>query len=170
MRPRRTVMALGAAVVTGIAVLPIAHGQAQDWALNGRYLATSNGDWAMFNDVYRDIPSVRSTWTITMTCSQIIVCSGQVTSDAGWSADIVTTNSEYVVTRELPDWQRCADGTGRTVTGHQRYRFFPVSAAGFLSPGSQVFAGFDKTSGESGGCSLNEKAEVEMPFRLEKLD
>lgn len=165
---RAVAAATVAALALAIVVAPGA--QADDWALNGRYLATSNGDWAMFNDVYRDIPSVRSTWTITMTCSNRLVCAGQVSSDAGWSADIVTTNTEYVVTRELLDWQRCADGTGRTVTGHQRYRFFPVDERGFLAPGSRVFAGFDKTSGQSGGCSLSMTAEVELPFRLEELD
>ena len=39
---------------------------------------------------------------------------------------------------------------------------------GFLHPGSRMFAGFDKTSGESGGCSLNDKLEIDMPFRLEQ--
>ena len=27
---------------------------ARDWALNGTFLATSNGDWATTNDVYRN--------------------------------------------------------------------------------------------------------------------
>jgi hypothetical protein len=93
-----------------------------------------------------------------------------VTSDAGWSADIITTNGEYIVKRELPNWEPCADGSGRTVTGHQRYRFFPVDESGFLKAGSPVFAGFDKTSGETGACSLNQKLEIEMPFRLQRLD
>ncbi|OBF95587.1 hypothetical protein A5790_07765 [Mycobacterium sp. 852002-51152_SCH6134967] len=161
-------VAAAVAAVTVVALAPPAH--AADAALNGRYLATSNGDFAMTNDVYRDLPSVRSTWTIAMTCIDDVNCSGTVDSDAGWSADIVITNSEYIVKRELPDWQRCADGTGRTVTGHQSYRFFPVGDEGFLLPGSRVFAGFDKTSGESGACSLNEMTEIEMPFRLDKLD
>lgn len=144
--------------------------QADDWALNGRFLATSNGQWATTNDVYRDEAVIRSTWTIAMGCSHTIICAGSVTSDAGWSADIITTNSEYIVKRDLPEWEPCADGSGRMVTGHQRYRFFPVADTGFLEPGSRIFAGFDKTSGESGACSLNEKLEIEMPFRLEKLD
>lgn len=159
--------ALSALLALGVAA-PAAH--ADDMALNGRFLATSNGEWAATNDVYHDEATVRSTWTIAMTCRNVLECDGTVTSDAGWSAEIVTTNGEYVVKRDLPNWETCADGSGRTVTGHQRYRFFPVDQAGFLLPGSRVFAGFDKTSGESGGCSLNEKLEIEMPFRLEKLD
>lgn len=156
------------AVTLGTALASPAH--AADWALNGRYVATSNGDWATTNDVYRDLPSVRSIWTITMTCSNVLTCAGTVVSDAGWSADIAVKSTDYYVLRDLPDWQKCADGTGRTVTGHQRYRFYPVGPDGNILPGSTVFAGTDKTSGESGGCSLNEKTQIDMPFRLEKLD
>ena len=65
---------------------------------------------------------------------------------------------EYVVKRELPNWEPCADGSGRTVTGHQLYRFFPVGDGGSVLPGSRVFGGFDQTKGESGGCSLNDTA------------
>jgi hypothetical protein len=168
MRCRSYAAALSAVTALGIACAPTA--AASDWALNGRYLATSNGDWAMTNDVYRDEATVRSVWTITMTCTQTIICNGTVTSDLGWSADIVTTNGEYIVERELPNWEPCADGSGRSVTGHQRYRFFPVRDDGYMLPGSPLFAGFDKTSGESGGCSLNDKLEIDLPFRLEKLD
>jgi hypothetical protein len=161
-------VALSATLTIGVGVAPPAH--AGDSALNGTFLATSNGDWARTNDVYRDEATVRSTWTIAMTCSNDVTCAGRVASDAGWSADITTTNGEYDVQRELPNWEPCADGSGRTVTGHQRYRFFPVDAAGFLNPGSRTFAGFDKTLGESGGCSLNDKLEINLPFRLEKVD
>jgi len=164
---RRGAAALGAIIVLGIAVAPSA--SADDNALNGRFLATSNGDFATTNDVYRDIPSVRSVWTIAMTCVNVVTCSGTVDSDIGWSAEIITTNGEYVVKRELPKWQPCADGTGRTVTGHQRYRFWPVGIDGAVLPGSQVFGGFDTTVGESGGCSLNDKTEIQMPLRLERL-
>lgn len=169
MRTAGAALAVTAIVAVAMAaVAPRAH--AADAALNGRYLATSNGDFATTNDVRRPLPSVRSTWTIAMSCTDEVNCSGTVSSDAGWSAGIVITNGEYIVKRNLPDWQRCADGTGRTVTGRQRYHFFPVDESGFLMPGSRVFAGFDKTSGESGACSLNEMSEIEMPFRLEKLD
>ncbi|MGV0713880.1 hypothetical protein ABQE93_00615 [Mycolicibacterium sp. XJ662] len=168
MRIGTTVTALAAVVAAGVVVAPQAH--ADDWALNGTYLATSNGDWATTNEVRRNQATVRSVWTIAMTCTNVVTCSGTVSSDAGWSAEIGVTNGEYIVKRELPDWQRCADGSGQTVTGHQSYRFFPVAPDGFLLPGSRVFAGFDKTTGESGACRLNDKVEIDMPFRLEKLD
>src|SRR6476620_7913135 len=163
---KRILVVCAAAAFVGLTPVPEAH--AADAALNGRFLATSNGDWATTNDVYRHEGSVRTTWTISMTCTNVVTCAGRVTSDAGWSADIVTTNGEYIVARELPNWEPCADG--RSVTGHQRYRFFPVDENGYMRPGSPVFAGFDKTSGESGACSLNEMLEIDMPFRLERLD
>ena len=103
-----------------------------------------------------------------MTCTDVVTCAGRVTSDAGWTADIATSNTEYVVTREHPNWEPCTDG--RRVTGHQRYQFYPVDEAGFLYRGSRTFAGFDKTVGESGDCSLNDKLEIDMPFRLDKVN
>jgi hypothetical protein len=168
MRVRLLVGSAGAALALGL--VPSGHAYAADWALNGRYLATSNGDWATTNEVYRDEATVRSVWTISMTCSNVVTCEGTVVSDAGWSAAIAVRSSDYYVVRDLPDWQRCADGTGRTVTGHQRYRFYPAGPDGNIVPGSNVLAGTDKTSGESGACSLNQKVQIEMPFRLEKLD
>jgi hypothetical protein len=168
MRARGAIGVLGAITALGVATAPSA--LAEDWGLNGRFRATSNGDWATTNDVYHDEASKQNIWTVTMTCSNQVTCIGTVVSDAGWSADIKTTNGEYVINRDLPSWEPCADGSGRTVAGHQRYRFFPVASNGFILPGSDVFAGFDQTAGESGGCSLNEKLEIVLPFRLEKLD
>jgi hypothetical protein len=168
MRTIRGMSAVSAAIALGLLAVPPAH--ADDMALNGRFLATSNGDFATTNDVRRAIPSVRSVWIIEMGCVNVVTCSGTVASDIGWTAEITTTNGEYVVKRELPQWQPCADGTGRTVTGHQRYRFFPVGMDGAILPGSRIFGGFDTTTGESGGCSLNDKTEIQMALRLEKLD
>lgn len=168
MRAGAALAVLSATVALGVMAAPTAH--AADMALNGRFQAISIGDRATTNDVYHDEVPVRSIWTIAMTCSDVLTCRGTVTSDAGWSSEITTSNGEYIVKRELSNWEPCADGTGRTVTGHQRYRFFPVAEDGFLLPGSRVFAGFDKTSGESGGCSLNSMLVIDMPFRLEKLD
>jgi hypothetical protein len=153
-------------VVVGVVSAPSA--LAAYAALNGRFMAQSNGDWATSNDIFHEEASTRSTWTITMTCTNVVTCAGKVTSDAGWTADISTSNGEYIVQRELPNWEPCADG--RTVTGHQRYRFYPVDDLGALRPGSPVFAGFDHTAGVSGGCSLNQKLEIELPFRMERLD
>lgn len=153
-----------------LVLLAVSHAPAlaaPDWSLNGRFLATSNGEWAQTNEVYHDEATVRSVWTISMTCTNVVTCSGRVVSDLGWEADVVVTNGEYVVQRDIAEWEPCGDG--RSVTGHQRYRFFPVGPDGFLLPGSSVFAGFDKTLGESGGCSRNDTLRIDIPFRLERL-
>jgi hypothetical protein len=158
---------LSAIVALGLTAAPSAH--ADDWGLNGTFRATSNGDFAKTNDVYHDEVATQSVWTITMACTDQVTCAGTVVSDAGWTADITTHNGEYRIKRQLPNWEPCADGSGRTVTGHQMYRFWPTSSDGYVLPGSPVFAGFDTTSGESGGCSVNEKLQIQMPFRLERL-
>ena len=122
----------------------------------------------MTNDVYRNEATVRSIWTIAMTCTNVVTCSGTVTSDAGWSADISTTNGEYVVKRELPNWEPCADG--RLLSpGISGTSSIPLMTPVAYQRGSQVFAGLDKTAADSGDCSINEKLEIELPFRLEKL-
>jgi hypothetical protein len=164
------VIAVTAMVALGFAGVPVAHADdwhGEDWGLNGVYLATSNGNWAQTQEVYKDEATVQSKWTVSMNCPSVIDCSGRVTSDAGWSADIVLKSTELDVQRDIPNWEPCEDGT--TVTGHQRFRFFPVDETGFLHPGSNTFAGFDKTTGESGGCRLNEKLVIDMPFRLDKI-
>jgi hypothetical protein len=159
-------VAVCATLIGAVVVAPTAH--AEDAALNGRFRATSNGEWATTNDVYRNEATVQSTWTIAMTCINDVTCSGTVTSDAGWTAPVRISNGEYIVKRDLPDWEPCGDG--RKFVGHQSYRFFPVGEGGFLEPGSGTFAGFDKTSGDSGACSINERLEIEIPFSMQRLD
>ena len=138
-----------------------------EWGINGTYIATSNGQWAQTNDIYRNEASVRSTWTISMTCSTPLECTGRVSSDLGWSADVGIHGSEYVLKRDLPNWEPCPDGTART--GHQIYRFYPVDEKGWFSLGSTVLAGFDKTVGDSGACGINKALVISMPFRLDKV-
>ena len=125
--------------------LPTAAASGDDeWGLNGTYIATSNGHWAQTNDIYRNEASVRSTWTISTTCSTPLECTGRVISDLGWSADVGIHGSEYVVKRDIPNWEPCPDGTART--GHQIYRFYPVDEKGWFSLGSTVFAGSGQDS------------------------
>jgi hypothetical protein len=155
------------AVAAVAAVAPMAAASGEEWGLNGTYIATSNGDWSRTNDVFRDETSVRSTWTITTTCTTPVECTGRVSSDQGWSADVSIHGSEYVVKRDIPNWEPCADGSART--GHQNYRFWPVDEKGWVDLSSTVFGGQDKTSGESGACGINQALIIQMPFRLEKV-
>ncbi|MDT5052381.1 MAG: hypothetical protein QOF66_747 [Mycobacterium sp.] len=131
------------------------------------YIATSNGDWAKTNDSYHDEATVRSTWTITSTCSNPVDCTGQVTSDQGWTAPILHNSDAWIVQRELPSWKRCPDGY--VATGHQRYRFWPVDATGYVAVGSPMLTGEEKTTGPSGACGVNKLLVIGMPFRLDKV-
>lgn len=152
--------------VACVALAPTAGASGDEWGLNGTYTATSNGEWAQTNDIYRNETSVRSTWTINTTCTTPVNCTGRVDSDLGWSADVTIAGSEYVVKRDIPNWEPCPDGSSRT--GHQIYRFYPVDDKGWVQIGSQVLAGVDKTSGDSGACGINKALVIAMPFRLEK--
>jgi hypothetical protein len=160
---------LAATVIGGLGAAPSATASGDDNALNGTYLATSNGEWAKTNDRYQDEATVRSTWTITSTCTTPFDCTGRVTSDAGWSADLHRQNSEWTVKRDIPNWERCVDGTA--FTGAQEYRFYPADASGVisLSPGATTLIGEDKTTGPSGACGVNQWLVVRMPFKLVKI-
>nr|WP_165609407.1 hypothetical protein [Mycobacterium alsense] len=162
----RMVVAAVPAVALALAAAPAA-ASGDEWGLNGTYAATSNGQWAQTNQIYRDEATVRSTWTVSMTCSTPLECTGRVDSDLGWSADVAIHGSEYVVKRDIPNWEPCPDGSART--GHQIYRFYPVDERGWVSHGSTVLAGFDKTVGDSGACGINKALVITMPFRLEKI-
>src|ERR1700729_1193621 len=60
-----------------------------DPPLNGSFTAVSDGTWAQTNDVYHDETTVKSTWTVTTSCTaQFPDCAGQVLSSQGWSAPI----------------------------------------------------------------------------------
>jgi len=154
-------------LVLALAGGPTAVASGDEWGLNGTYVATSNGPWAQTNDVFHDEASVRSTWTISTTCSTPVECTGRVTSDLGWSADVSIHGSEYVVKHDIPNWEPCPDGAART--GHQIYRFYPVDERGWVTFGSTIFAGVDRTSGDSGACGINKALVITMPFRLEKV-
>jgi hypothetical protein len=156
------VLALAAAVV-----MPSASASGDEWGLNGTYAAMSNGNLAQTNDVFRSEATVRSTWTIKTTCTTPVDCTGRISSDAGWSADVNYAGSEYVVKRDIPNWEPCPNGASRT--GHQIYRFYPVDEKGWVSIGSTTFAGIDRTSGDSGACGINKTLVITLPFRLDKI-
>lgn len=154
-------------MLVAAAATPQAGATGEGWGLNGTYIATSNGDWAQTNDIYRNEASVRSTWTISTTCSTPVECTGRVTSDLGWSADVSIHGSDYVVKHDVANWEPCPGGVART--GHQIYRFYPVDESGLVTVGSNVLAGLDKTVGDSGACGINKALVITMPFRLEKV-
>jgi hypothetical protein len=142
----------------------------EEVAINGTYRVTSNGNWAKLNDQYNYEPTVISTWTISTTCSNFQTCDGTMKSDQGWSAPITMTDGlSWYVRRDVPNWERCQDGTA--FTGQQTFYFYPVDPAGSgeYQLGSPVMAGKDRTYGPSGACGQNQWLSIEMPLRLDKI-
>jgi hypothetical protein len=142
----------------------------EDVAVNGTYRATSIGNWAKINYQYNTEPTVVSTWTISSSCTDFQDCTGTLTSDQGWSAPIhMTDGIMWYARRDIPNWERCPDGTA--FTGQQMYYFYPADPAGSgqFKIGSPVFAGKDKTLGPSGACGQNIQLRIESPLRLDRV-
>ena len=151
-----TVLLFAASVGTTVAAPAAA--DPHDFALNGRFTAISDGQWAKTNDRFHDETTVVSTWTISTSCRTAIDCSGHVSSDQGWTADVTYTEPLWYVTRTLPDWMTCPDGT--SVEGKQIIKFFLDH---YDEPNLR---GWDNTLGPSGACGINKVLDVEMPFKL----
>jgi hypothetical protein len=142
-------------------------GASGEWGINGTFATSSNGDWAKINERYEPQPSVRSTWTISTACTTPTDCAGTVSSDAGWTAPIYTTNGLWYLKRSVPDWRFCEDGT--PVEGLQTYKIYPVGADGHVDPASNEFAGEDFTLGPSGSCGRNQWPAVRIPFYMKRV-
>jgi hypothetical protein len=131
-----------------------------DYSVNGIFTATSDGQWAKTREQFHDEATVVSTWTITSTCSTPYACTGQVTSDQGWSASTTMLSGMWYVSRDLENWMPCADGT--FAPGHQIFRFYREDP--------NTLVGADKTVGLSGACGKNLPLAIELPFTLKKMD
>lgn len=169
----RTVRAIGlaagatllAATLSGWLGNGLARADVNNPALNGTYLATSNGEWATTNDSFHDEATVRSTWTITSSCSTPYDCTGTVTSDQGWTAALTfRSGDKWRLDRELPNWETCADGTA--ATGLQQYVFWPSDADGKIDFNSTTLTGWQQTTGPSGACGKNWVLDIRSPFKL----
>jgi hypothetical protein len=149
---------------------PPARATSDEWPINGTFIARSMGDWAMTRDSYHDEATVTSTWTITSTCSDPTNCTGQVISDAGWTAPLRKFAGSWEVVRDIPNWEPCPDGTA--YTGHQTIRFWGVDDDGtimFRPAEATQFAGEDRTIGPSGACGINNWQVIRMPFTMRKV-
>ncbi|MCW2688366.1 MAG: hypothetical protein JWR37_3256 [Mycobacterium sp.] len=146
-----------AAVVAGFAGASSAPASA-DEALNGMYMATSDGDQGTRNDVpygwLYPYPTVTQTWTFTSTC-HLDECFGRVTSDQGWSADARWVQARWFISYDRPDGVVCADGT--EVPSRQTYGFSSVT-----------FMGMDTVTSASGACNRNLPTVIERPLTLTK--
>lgn len=139
-----------------------------DPPINGSFTAVSDGVWAQTNDVYHDEKTVKSTWTVTTTCTaQFPDCAGQVVSSQGWSAPInCEAAGQWFVRRHLEHWEPCQNGT--TVAADQLLYFTPDLFNATTYEAVKTFSGWDRTIGPSGGCGTNQPLVIEMPFQLTK--
>ena len=104
----------------------------EEVAINGTFRATSIGDYAQRNDQYFGEPTVYQTWTISSTCDTFQECHGTVTSDQGWSAALYMNDGQvWKVKREVPNWERCEDGTA--FPGQQTFSFLPSERQWWIS-------------------------------------
>lgn len=159
--------AAAAVLIVGIAVAAPSHASAE-WALNGTFTATSNGEWARTNDVFHDEQSVRAIWTITSQCSYPTECTGTVSSDQGWTAPIYQTGGEWYVKHVVPHWMPCQDGS--SADGYQVFRFKRMTPDGDnTDPTSNTLIGEDSTTGPGGACGRSLPLFIAMPFKLVKV-
>lgn len=127
-------------------------------ALNGVYTVVSDGQMAKTNERFQDEATVTARWTMTSDCSTFQDCTGRVTSDQGWTADLTNISNVWYVRRTLPNWEPCPDGSA--APGEQTYYFWsdPANAADLI--------GWDLTVGPSGACGINKSLTVKLPLRL----
>jgi len=157
---------VGVAVSVATALAPAAGASVGDGSINGTYLATSDGVWAKTDDQYRDAPTVTSVWTVSSSCPNKVDCTGQVTSDQGWTLPLTKRNTFWVLVRDIPQWLPCPDGT--FAHGTQRIMFYPLDDSGNVNPDSSSFAGHDKIFGDGGNCGRNQSVVLDLPFTLVK--
>lgn len=135
--------------------------------LNGSYRVTSNGNWAKTNEKYADEKTVIQQWTITSACDDPLACTGQVTSDQGWSAPLRYLDDHWIVDRLVDNWEPCPDGTA--APGSQKFIFWGVSNNGMQdATNTRLLAGIDETIGPSGACGINKPLVIKLPLRLER--
>lgn len=160
-----------ASVVGGMVATTVTAPKASAYnpAINGRYTATLVGDWARTRTVYHDEDVVRSTWTITTSCTTAQDCFGTVVSDQGWTAPLTMHDGQsWNLKRDIPNWETCDDGT--TYPGNQHIYFYPANPeTGETVLGSSVLAGREHTTGPSGACGTNAPLYIDQPFRLDQI-
>ncbi|MCV7317089.1 hypothetical protein H7J77_16240 [Mycolicibacillus parakoreensis] len=162
--------AVGAATVgliLGTATAVPAEADAE-FALNGAYRVVSNGNFAKTNEVYMKERTVDSVWTFSSSCTNAHECTGEVTSDQGWSAPLEFRTTRWIVDRFHENWQTCPDGT--TSPGRQRYQFQGSDANGqYEKTNIDHLVGYDRTIGVSGACGRNTPTVITMPMDLRRL-
>ncbi|ORV41135.1 hypothetical protein AWC02_17065 [Mycolicibacter engbaekii] len=136
--------------------------------LNGAYRVVANGDWAKTNEVFMNERSEISVWTFRSSCANAAQCTGEVTSDAGWTAPLEFRTSRWLVDRYHENWQTCPDGT--TSPGRQRYQFQGSDLNGqYDKRNTDLLVGYVRTIGVSGACGRNQPTVIQIPLSVRRL-
>jgi hypothetical protein len=169
-----TIAAGAIAVVTaatGLNATPTAHASDFGVELNGTYLYRSNGDFALVNDVRKDVPTIDETWTLSSSCVSPIECEGVATSSAGWTARLWYgyPNVYWVVDRTIDQWQFCPGGG--TAPGEQRFQFRGVDQVALEATNkvTNFLVGRQRTYSPSGACGTNKPLVIETPIQLQQI-
>lgn len=161
-------LSLGAALLGLSTATTPAQAAPLGFELSGNYRVTSNGDWAKTNEVFIDEATVVSVWTLSSTCENAQVCTGQVSSDQGWTAPLEFRGTRWIVDRYHENWQTCPDGT--TSPGRQRYQFQGTDGNGqSIKDATNLLSGYDRTIGVGGACGRNQPTVIQLPLTLERL-
>jgi hypothetical protein len=147
--------------------MPIAQAEF-GFAVNGTFSVVSNGEWAKTNEVFMDEQTVVQTWTLSSSCTTAHDCTGQVSSDQGWTAPMYYKINAWYVHRDLPNWQPCPDGS--TSPGRQMFTFQGIDPrTGMNVKGIDLLGGYDRTMGVGGACGRNMPTVVWMPLTLQRI-
>lgn len=165
------VAAAAVAVAATVSATPVA--QASDFGneLNGTYRYYANGDFALVNDVRKDMPTIDETWTLSSSCVSPVECEGTAVSSAGWTARLWYgyPNTYWVVDRNIPEWQFCPGGG--VAPGEQRFQFWgfdPVPGERNMKI-TNFLVGRQRTNSPSGSCGTNKPLVIETPMKLEQI-
>jgi hypothetical protein len=149
------------AVTAICAAAPVA-AEPNDVALNGTFVAFSDGQWSKTRERFEPRPSVTSVWTLTSSCTNFQECTGTLVSDQGWSAPLLYQSQSWRARHVIPGWLKCPDGS--TADGTQTFTFW---ARRLDAPDRFTqFVGFDETIGPSGACGVNRWMNVRMPLTV----
>jgi hypothetical protein len=159
--------------------------------LNGTYRLISNGEWAKSSagphgvggaEVFIDQPTVVQTWTVTTSCTSSVTCTGEVSSDQGWTAPIGLGGARVVwpttpgpvgdfwnLDRVIENWMPCPDGTA--APGNQTFLLWGWDAVRTERNLKNVdlLVGYERTMAPSGACGSNKPVVIEYPVRMERL-
>ncbi len=173
MRAHKVAAGAAAAMTFAATLSAIPTANASDFGveLNGTYHYHANGDFALVNDVRKDMPTIDETWTLSSSCVSPIECEGTAVSSAGWTARLWYgyPNVYWVVDRNIPEWQFCPGGG--VAPGEQRFQFRGVDPVALETKNTitNFLVGRQRTNSPSGSCGTNKPLVIETPMKLEQI-